>query len=654
MNVAASSTGSGIAFNPGSASTSIAAPLALSANSLSFPAFDVAAYNVMDRDMTQILLDSLRRTDSISHYFKSKQQKRAEKPMSDASNIADQPDTPEQNKAGEEPTTITVKTSPDGAKTAAVTVRPKSKNIIVCCDGTGNEFIGLDTSDPDSSNSNVVRLYTALKLDNSQIAYYHPGVGTMGEPSTSGWKRQWSVAKGLAFGKGFEENVLDAYRYLMQHYNSGDKVYLFGFSRGSYTARALAGLLHGYGLLCRGNEGHIPYAWRMYTDNLSVRRAHNARQMKTDYSFRDTFSHRDFMIRFVGLWDTVSSVGWISEPLRLLHLAQNSSMITVRHAVSADERRCFYQDNLYGDPVKVQTPEALQSTPEAAHIPEWQDLVQVWFPGVHSDVGGSYSQPTSGLSTKSLEWMIEQAEASDLVFDPVRRKIVLGETLTPKEEEQPGAADLASLYPPPVMPGVPHVSLTWKWWPLEIFPHRYYVDDNAPERMRIPLGARRRIRKGTIIAASLWQRLSEADRRHFTQPVVPPGHGTIADLSTCHQATSEITDNGWRENPFVVLLVTVFEIAIGLLLGWYLLLFLLHILSALLRVAKAFVHRILPADHYHPLCFAKAASCVRDFCHAASHGLIHWWSAPLAAALLIVALHSLVAAWRNRKQQNAK
>src|SRR6202012_2654787 len=91
----------------------------------------------------------------------------------------------------------------------------------------------------------------------------------MGDP-TIRWRipRWWSMVKGLAFGSGFQANVLDAYRYLMEVYNDGDEIYLFGFSRGAYTARAVAGMLHGYGLLCRGNEGHILYAWKMFCEDV--------------------------------------------------------------------------------------------------------------------------------------------------------------------------------------------------------------------------------------------------------------------------------------------------------------------------------------------------------------------------------------------------
>ena len=133
-----------------------------------------------------------------------------------------------------------------------------TKNIVMCCDGTGNEFR--------DNNSNVVKLYSTLIIDGSrQVGYYHPGVGTMGDPTAHNRvSSAWSVVKGLAFGAGLLANVGDAYRYLMNVFEEGDCVYLFGFSRGAYTARALAGVLHMFGLLCPGNDGLIPYIIRMY------------------------------------------------------------------------------------------------------------------------------------------------------------------------------------------------------------------------------------------------------------------------------------------------------------------------------------------------------------------------------------------------------
>jgi uncharacterized protein (DUF2235 family) len=111
-----------------------------------------------------------------------------------------------------------------------------------------------------------VKLYSTLVIDSErQVGYYHPGVGTMGAPSAHNKiSKAWSVLMGLAFGAGLLANVGDAYRYLMNVYEDGDKVFIFGFSRGAYTARALAGVLHMFGLLCPGNDGLIPYIIRLY------------------------------------------------------------------------------------------------------------------------------------------------------------------------------------------------------------------------------------------------------------------------------------------------------------------------------------------------------------------------------------------------------
>src|ERR1700688_4543963 len=108
------------------------------------------------------------------------------------------------------------------------------KNLVVCCDGTGNKY-GDD-------NSNVVKLYTCLRENAQQLTYYHPGVGTMGDPRhTSRLAEEASRIGGLAFGMGFIDCVSDAYRFLMDHHADGDRIYLFGFSRGAYAVRALAG-----------------------------------------------------------------------------------------------------------------------------------------------------------------------------------------------------------------------------------------------------------------------------------------------------------------------------------------------------------------------------------------------------------------------------
>src|SRR5438309_3224113 len=210
------------------------------------------------------------------------------------------------------------------------------KNIVICCDGTGNQF--------GHENSNVVKLYKTLTCNASQIAYYHPGVGTMGARNAlTRIGKWWTRTIGLAFGYGLSDNVADAYQFLMRTYEPGDRVYVFGFSRGAYTARALCGMLHAVGLLTPGNEALIPYAIRMI------------KRKKIDFpvlaDFKGTFS-RECKPYFVGVWDTVSSVGWVYDAVHFpfTRATKNPDLNIVRHAVSIDERRAFFRENSFGAP----------------------------------------------------------------------------------------------------------------------------------------------------------------------------------------------------------------------------------------------------------------------------------------------------------------
>lgn len=343
------------------------------------------------------------------------------------------------------------------------------RNLVVCIDGTGNEF-GDD-------NSNVAKLCQTLVQDERQWLFYHPGVGTMGAPNAGGrLAREWTKIKGLAFGAGLLDLTGDAYRFLMNAYAEGDHIYLFGFSRGAYAARALSGMLHMYGLLHRGNEGQIRYVTHMFAERTRAR-GRFAEKIEVAAAFRQTFG-REIAIHFCGLWDTVSSVGWIYDPLKLPYTAVNPILSRGRHAVSIDERRCFFRDNLWGP-----------SLPG-------QDLRQVWFAGVHSDVGGSYPEPESGLSKLALRWMLREAAAAGLRIDAERAGIVLGEV--------PAAGgDWVRPDPGAMM----HQSLQGWWWALEFLPHRYYDRRARAERWRIPLGARRVIPPASEIHDSVRERM---------------------------------------------------------------------------------------------------------------------------------------------------
>jgi uncharacterized protein (DUF2235 family) len=341
------------------------------------------------------------------------------------------------------------------------------KNIVICCDGTGNSFTDTDTE------SNVIKFYSSLTIDASQVGYYHPGVGTLGAQNVRWWiERKWSQIKGLAFGAGLLDNVGDAYRFLMNTYEDGDVIYLLGFSRGSYTARALASILHVFGLLCAGNDGLIPYILRIYSQRTRAAN-HEHRTFMTDEVFQWQFSHsHPITIHFCGLWDTVSAYGWAYNPIKLPFDGNNPIIKISRHAVSIDERRCYYRDNLWGP------------------AGPGQDIRQVWFSGVHSDVGGSYQEPESGLSKIALEWMFVEAEKAGLKINHQKADAVLG-----KQPPHPAIAAFPN-YAKPDQNAKRHESLGGLWWLLEILPHRY---PDRKAQWGIPLGKRRTIPAGSYI-----------------------------------------------------------------------------------------------------------------------------------------------------------
>src|SRR5713101_2524480 len=350
-----------------------------------------------------------------------------------------------------------------------------TRNIVICCDGTGNQY--------GSANSNVVKLYWTLSAQDKQVAYYHPGVGTMGSKNAltlvGKW---WTQLRGLTFGYGFSDNIADVYSFLMNEFNPGDQIFIFGFSRGAYTARALCGLLRMCGLLTPGNEGLIPYALRLYKSN-------DPCKFEIASGFRTTFSI-SCTPYFLGLWDTVSSVGWILDPIytkggHLPYTATLPSVPVLRHAVSIDERRAFFRQNLIHEPV-----------------PANQNIKQVWFAGVHSDVGGSYAEAESGLSKIALRWMLCEAQSAGLMLDPQRVVDVLGGKLP---------------YVPPDPKGEMHKSLHGFWWLGEFWPKLYYypvpVSGQAlptwKRGITINLGRARVIKPGVHIHQSVFDRMRD-------------------------------------------------------------------------------------------------------------------------------------------------
>jgi uncharacterized protein (DUF2235 family) len=351
------------------------------------------------------------------------------------------------------------------------------KNVVVCCDGTANQvFAGDDT--------NVVRLCAvAVKDPAQQVVYYHPGLGTMAaQGALTWWGRFWTKVAGLAFGYGIANDIQNAYSFIMATYEPGDRLYLFGFSRGAYTARAVASLLKLYGLLRRGNESLVPYVvrellhfdsflWlmidRTFGSKLNEKRA--AAKFDKATEFRSVFATQSCKPHFVGVWDTVSSVGLSFNPTRVPYTARNKDIAIGRHALALDERRAFFNRNLWQrDPL---------ASPIGPH-----DIKEVWFAGVHCDIGGGYPAADSDLARISFAWMVKEAAANHFLVDQIALNRVVGSSPNPN--------------------GKMHNSMTGLWFLAEFVPKATGINGE----WRINLFRRRWVPSGALIHQSVLDR----------------------------------------------------------------------------------------------------------------------------------------------------
>jgi uncharacterized protein (DUF2235 family) len=250
-------------------------------------------------------------------------------------------------------------------------------------------------------------------------------------------------------------------------------------------------------------------------------------------AWRDAFARdvpgqaeRRLPVHFLGVWDTVKSVGWVWEPLTLPFTAFNPSVSVVRHAIAVDERRAFFRQNRFSvGPAEF-----------------GQDLVERWFPGVHADVGGGYPPEQGALWRVAFCWMVGQAQAHGLLFDTARLDGVIRTGLATRPVEQmPGSveavlADAAALqsWAEPA-----HESLTAGWWPGEVFPKLVservqvggaWVWKNRP---RLNLGAYRRLSDSAVLDESVMQRI-------LAQPGYRPRHARTATFPTSAQSSDAL------------------------------------------------------------------------------------------------------------------
>jgi len=261
------------------------------------------------------------------------------------------------------------------------------KRIIVCCDGTWND------ADSAGEFTNVVRMARAILptdvrggRETPQIVYYESGVGTGADLVQR--------VLGGSVGMGLSRNVRDAYGFIAANYCPEDEIFLFGFSRGAYTARSVAGLIGYAGLLQKGDMDEFALVWEGY-------RLKN-QPGQPDVLVHFPLRHKDVPIKCIGVWDTVGELGipgHLDEIFTKFYQFHDTTLgphvENAFHALALDERRSDFAPTLW-----VQSPEA-----RAQGI---QKLLQVWFPGVHSNVGGGYQE--HGLSDVALAWMASQVE----------------------------------------------------------------------------------------------------------------------------------------------------------------------------------------------------------------------------------------------------
>lgn len=267
------------------------------------------------------------------------------------------------------------------------------KRLIICADGTWNKVEDRDPATGEFISTNVALLATMLARTHrdrdEQRVFYMEGVGTPEEEQVSGG----------AFGFGLTDNIERGYRFLVRNYTPGDLIYLFGFSRGAYTARSLGGLIRNCGIIRSDREEVVREGMRIYRNPHPDFSPNSTRSMV----FRQMHSH-DAQIELVGVWDTVGALGipflnpsiaaslgweWHFHDTRL-----GSHVRHARHALAMHERRTDFPPTLWFKKDGL--------NPE-------NTLKQRWFPGVHSDIGGGYPNPW--IADKALLWMMEEAMA---------------------------------------------------------------------------------------------------------------------------------------------------------------------------------------------------------------------------------------------------
>ncbi|TFK27916.1 WD40 repeat-like protein, partial [Coprinopsis marcescibilis] len=311
-----------------------------------------------------------------------------------------------------------------------------SRNLIICIDGTANQF--------GDQNTNVIELYNLLLKgpNDRQLTWYNSGIGTYAEPhwrSLEYWLQVLYHKIDLLIAWNFDKTLLAAYRWLADNYEEGDRIYLFGFSRGAFQVRALSAMIDKVGLIYKGNELQIPLCvdftssiYKIFSFGNSpkvVKKVGTGEYVSKTERFKKAFA-REVRVHFVGAWDTVSSIG-IARGKRVLPGTTDGMrhVCYFRHALALDERRVKFlpeyawggshNDRRMKDTSKQETRDSDQYT---------------WFPGTHSDIGGGNRQ-NEGMdrSRPPLRWMVSEAKAAGLRTREFDRELLPKEHIEIKE-----------------------------------------------------------------------------------------------------------------------------------------------------------------------------------------------------------------------------
>lgn len=386
-----------------------------------------------------------------------------------------------------------------------------SKTIILLFDGTANTV--------KTNRSNILRLYGCLEKSEQQVVWYSPGVGTFGgEGSLFHYRQRLREWLDRATGWGLDANVKEAYRFLVQNYDNGkragkrvqprDRIVMFGFSRGAYTARVLAGFLNAFGLMAPRHLNLLDQAYRAYK---GVAERPDAKGDWDEMNLWYRVLRPDIVpVAALGLFDTVSSVfewGRAGPRFRAhANTSLNPSVAAVRHAVALDERRALYQPLLWPARQDYFGNRFRRGRNQA------QDLRELWFAGVHSDVGGGYPERSSALGKVALDWMIHETRGLGVRYrQSTVNRLVLG-----RQGDGPSDRYVA---PDPMARA--QESLTLGWLLTGLVPRRVPggMTATALFGLYLPLWRRRHVPNDALLHESVAARQSKTS---LASPNLPP------------------------------------------------------------------------------------------------------------------------------------